>query len=164
MLYRWLETEQSYWGGLLLRISSLRVQYFYRKLRHSLPNRSLCRNEVFASGKLIYMSTNSQSAIEAINSPVVDSLIVSNCKRILNEIGSSNKVTILWVHSHKGISGTEKANSLAWFGTFRCIENRQEKCGKEMANETAHNCMEKLKWGTAYQDFLQRLQLATGPR
>lgn len=67
-----------------------------------------------AAGKTIFICTDSQSAIETISSvSSVDSKIVRHCKTVLKEIGELNKVTILWVPSHVGIPGNEKADVLA---------------------------------------------------
>lgn len=65
----------------------------------------LCESEVMKGALGKDICTDSQSAIEAISSPVVDSHTVRNCKTLLNEVGRSNKVTILWVSGHKGIFG-----------------------------------------------------------
>lgn len=89
----------------------------------------------------IYISTDSQSAIEAISSRIVDSFTVKECKMRLNRIGCANNLKILWVPSHVGITGNEKADILASAGSGGSfigpephfgipIKNHQEKCHK----------------------------------
>lgn len=64
-------------------------------------------------GEKITICTDSQSAIEALSSPVVQSKLVYSCKLKLNSIGERNEVTLLWVPGHVGIEGNEKADELA---------------------------------------------------
>lgn len=91
----------------------------------------LCRTEVMkqATDKYIFICTDSRSAVEAISSPVISSKTVRECKTILNEIGSSNKVTVLWVPAHRGIIGNEKADSLAGFGTSKSFIGPEPRFG-----------------------------------
>ena len=65
------------------------------------------------SDKKVYVCTDSQSSIQAIGAPCVRSRAVLDCKVSLNELGKSNSVTIIWVPSHCGIPGNEKADRLA---------------------------------------------------
>lgn len=79
----------------------------------------LCTTETLAnaSGKDIYICTDSQTAIVAIRSLIVDSRAVRECKIALNAIGDENKVTIIWVPGHEDILGNERADLLAGNGT-----------------------------------------------
>lgn len=92
----------------------------------------LCESKSFsdATNKCIYICTDSQSAIETICSPIVDSLTVRNCKAILNKIGSSNKVIFLWVRGHKGITGNEIADVLAHSGTNNSFIGPEPRLGR----------------------------------
>lgn len=64
-------------------------------------------------GKHIYICTDSESAIKAIQSPMVKSRMVQECKTTLNNLAARNKVTLLWVPGHSGIDGNEEADRLA---------------------------------------------------
>lgn len=68
------------------------------------------------SDKDIFICTDSQTAIEAVSSPVVGSRSVYDCKVRLNELSNLNRVTLLWVPGHEGIPGNEKADELAGLG------------------------------------------------
>jgi len=39
--------------------------------------------------------------------------MVRHCKEQLNDLGSQNEVTVLWVPAHEGIEGNDKADELA---------------------------------------------------
>lgn len=82
----------------------------------------LCDNEAWKESvdETIYICSDSQSAIEAIGSTLVKSKMVHECKQRLNELGSRNKVTLIWVPGHEGIPGNEKSDELARLGA----ENR----------------------------------------
>lgn len=81
----------------------------------------ICESESIkgASGKSIYICSDSESAIKAVRFNVVTSGIVKDCKTRLNELGLLNNVTLLWVPSHAGIAGNENADRLANIGAKR---------------------------------------------
>lgn len=78
---------------------------------------------------MIVICSDSQSAIEAVSSPLVRSRLVLECKLRLNELGSQNKVTILWLPGHEGILGNETANKLARLDSEKDFNGPEPKFG-----------------------------------
>jgi ribonuclease HI len=69
--------------------------------------------------KDIYIFSDSQAAVMAINKSYIYSLTVKSCVQTLNELGRGNRLTIAWVPGHSGIEGNEKADELANQGTSK---------------------------------------------
>lgn len=112
----------------------------------------LCDNDLLKSGtdKDIFICSDSQSAIEAIRSPLVSSKMVLECKTRLNELGKDNKVTVLWVPGHEGIPGNEKADDLARSGADKQFIGPEPKFGismttrKHIVKEWLHKTHQKV--------------------
>ena len=64
-------------------------------------------------GMRISICSDSVAALNALDSVLVSSKLVRECKDSLNIHGSRNKITLYWVPAHLGIPGNEKADSLA---------------------------------------------------
>ncbi|KAJ8962335.1 hypothetical protein NQ318_018317 [Aromia moschata] len=62
--------------------------------------------------------TDSQAALMAIESSKVKLRLVLDCKRILNDLASRNRVILTWVPGHSGVPGNEEANRLARVGSI----------------------------------------------
>lgn len=94
----------------------------------------LCNNEVWKDcvDKKICICSDSQFAIEAVSSNLVKSKMVYECKQRLNGLGSRNKVTLIWVPGHEGISGNEKADELARLGAENRFIRPEPKFGISM--------------------------------
>lgn len=54
------------------------------------------------------------------------------CKQRLNELGSRNKVTLIWVPGHEGIPGNEKSDELARLGAENRFIGPEPKFGISM--------------------------------
>lgn len=80
---------------------------------------AMCAYEIARQGyknKTIYILSDSQAALKAINSPAINSKIVWECINSLKQLSSSNRTVIGWVPGHAGIDGNEKADELARLG------------------------------------------------
>lgn len=69
------------------------------------------------TGKKIAICTDSQAALNATSSSVIKSKLVRECLCRLNELGTSNSVTLVWVPGHSDVYGNEIADILAKQGS-----------------------------------------------
>ena len=75
-------------------------------------------NNNSAEGKTIYICTDSQAALGALQKSHTESSVVWECMRALRRLGESNKIILCWVPGHTGIQGNEVADELAKAGTL----------------------------------------------
>ena len=78
--------------------------------RHCLSNDNL-------TGRNIFILSDSQAAIRALNSTVIRSKLVFGCLNILKLLASKCNLTLIWVPGHQGHSGNEIADELAREGS-----------------------------------------------
>lgn len=81
------------------------------------------------ANRRIAILSDSQAAIRAINAYVVTSKLVWDCITRLNELGSTNTVTIHWVPGHNDIHGNEMADKLAKKGSATPLMGPEPFCG-----------------------------------
>ena len=67
--------------------------------------------------KILFL-VDSRSAIQAINSPFVESILVNNAISWLNMLAENNYVRIQWVKAHVGHTGNERADKCAKEGAI----------------------------------------------
>ncbi|KAJ8915528.1 hypothetical protein NQ315_012410 [Exocentrus adspersus] len=60
---------------------------------------------------------HSQAALHALKSPRITSQVVLECTNSLAELGQRNKVRLVWVPGHCGVTGNEEADALARKGS-----------------------------------------------
>lgn len=65
----------------------------------------------------IYIISDSQAALMAIDSNTINSKLVWDCINYLNKLAEHNKITLLWAPGHVGIAGNEEADVLAKIGS-----------------------------------------------
>ena len=75
----------------------------------------LKRNYRFAK---ISIFSDSQAALNAIKSPICQSKLVWECRKLLRQLASKNLVHLYWVPGHRGVEGNEKADLLARKGSY----------------------------------------------
>ncbi|KAJ8961383.1 hypothetical protein NQ318_014627 [Aromia moschata] len=68
--------------------------------------------------RTIQICTDRQAALMAIESSKVKSRLVLDCKKILNDLASCNRVILTWVPGHSGVPGNEEADRLARAGSI----------------------------------------------
>ena len=61
----------------------------------------------------IYILSDSQASLKALDSCRADSKLVLDCIRALNKLGRLNRVVLVWVPGHVGVMGNEMADELA---------------------------------------------------
>ncbi|KAJ8918503.1 hypothetical protein NQ315_015208 [Exocentrus adspersus] len=91
-----------------------------------------CAREIIGQGaasQSIAIYSDSQAALKAIGSMQVCSRLVWDCVKALQELGSRNKLTLAWVHGHKGHKGNEEADRLAREGAGRAHIGPEPFCG-----------------------------------
>ncbi|KAJ8914731.1 hypothetical protein NQ315_017441 [Exocentrus adspersus] len=69
------------------------------------------------SNQHIQICTDSQAALHALKSPRITSQVVLECTNSLAELGQRNKVRLVWVSGHCGVTGNEEADALARKGS-----------------------------------------------
>ena len=119
------QTPQHVGSGLV--IYELNKEICYKSLRLS-DNTTVFQAEMIAiraatqlmiehlqeHQKYIKIFSDSQAAIQALNSPTITSKIVEETVRNLNTLGSKvNRLEIEWIKAHVGYEGNERADELA---------------------------------------------------
>ncbi|XP_043480435.1 uncharacterized protein LOC122510089 [Leptopilina heterotoma] len=68
-------------------------------------------------GKRISICVDSQAALGALKNPTIESKLVWECRSVLDELGSTNRLSLIWVPGHSGIKGKERVDVLAKTGS-----------------------------------------------
>ncbi|XP_043483540.1 uncharacterized protein LOC122512001 [Leptopilina heterotoma] len=68
-------------------------------------------------GKRISICVDSQAALGALKNPTIESKLVWECRSVLDELGSANRLSLIWVPGHSGIKGNERVDVLAKTGS-----------------------------------------------
>lgn len=66
--------------------------------------------------KTIKIFSDSQAALKALDSSLFISRTVWSCREKLNDLGTHNSVTLVWIPGHTGLEGNERADALAKAG------------------------------------------------
>ena len=92
----------------------------------------ICATEMLGrnyKGKNIYILSDSQSALFALDSVQFNSKLVWNCFQLLSGLAERYKVHLFWVPGHEGIEGNEMADSLAKKGASVPFIGPEPVCG-----------------------------------
>jgi ribonuclease HI len=65
----------------------------------------------------IYILSDSQAAIKALDKYQITSKLVWDCHQSLMQLGKHNRVQLIWELGHEGIVGNETADQLARTGS-----------------------------------------------
>jgi hypothetical protein len=69
------------------------------------------------TGRNIYILSDSQAAIKALDSFQINSKLVWDCHQSLVKLAEHNRVQLVWVPGHMGIDGNQIADQLARQGS-----------------------------------------------
>jgi ribonuclease HI len=90
--------------------------------------------------KRIFMISDSQAALKALNSFLTKYKLVWNCFQLLLELAEQNEVKLIWVPGHMGVEGNEKADQLAKLGADEPLLGPEPFCG--ITKETARRSID----------------------
>ena len=68
------------------------------------------KDEKCYTGRNIYIISDSQAAIKALDSFQINSKLVLNCHQFLVKLAECNRIQMVWVPGHMGIDGNEMAD------------------------------------------------------
>lgn len=94
----------------------------------------LCQRRSDLRRKHIYIISDSQSALQALESFMITSALVLECLTILKELAKRNRVTLMWVPGHEGIEGNEMADELAKKGADGSLIGPEPFCGYSLSH------------------------------
>jgi ribonuclease HI len=77
----------------------------------------------------IYILSDSQAAIEALDKHQITSKLVCDCHQYPTQLAKHNRVQLIWVPGHEGIVGNETADQLAKTGSEHPFIGPELACG-----------------------------------
>ncbi|KAJ8916435.1 hypothetical protein NQ315_014648 [Exocentrus adspersus] len=87
---------------------------FKKNFTVEIPSREVWNRD---SDALVSQGLVCQAALHALKSPRITSQVVLECTNSLAELGQRNKVRLVWVPGHCGVTGNEEADALARKGS-----------------------------------------------
>ncbi|XP_017468200.1 PREDICTED: uncharacterized protein LOC108360437 [Rhagoletis zephyria] len=82
----------------------------------------------------IYIYSDSQAALMALDSVTINSETVANCRKSLNVMAEQFALHLVWVPGHSDIPGNEKADELARAGTSSPLSPAWKRVGMPLAS------------------------------
>jgi hypothetical protein len=114
-------------------------------------------------GLEIGIYSDCQAALKALANPRIKSSSVLECAQALNNLGSTQKITLKWVKAHNNHEGNERADQAAKKGTVQPLTDRGQfdvPVSKAINDGFIWNYMRK-KWETRWEDHPETMYRQT---
>jgi ribonuclease HI len=138
LVHTWLQDQQGYWAGVYSYGTrwklSFNLEQYTTVFQAEVHAIKACAVEhLDRKYRNIYILSDSQAAIKALDKYQIISKLVWDCHQSLVQLAKHNRVQLIWVSGHESIVGNETADQLAKLGSDCLFIGPEPACGISVA-------------------------------